>query len=58
MSESQLQFRVGVFVIAAGTKTGNVITPRNALRVLADGTVLIQPGGDISMGEFSAGPQP
>lgn len=48
----------GVFVIAAGTKTGNVITPRNALRVLADGTVLIQPGGDISMGEFSAGPQP
>lgn len=50
----------GVFVVAAGNKhapTG-VVTPRNALRVLEDGTVLIQFSGDISMGEFTAGPQP
>lgn len=49
----------GVLVIAAGTKDAtNGITPRNALRVLDDGTVLIRPGGDILMGEFTAGPRP
>ena len=49
----------GILVIAAGKKdAANVVTPRNALRVLEDGTVLIRPGGDIRMGEFTAGPQP
>ena len=50
----------GVFVVAAGNKNANtgVITPRNALRVLDDGTVLLRPSGDIIMGEFTAGPQP
>ena len=48
----------GVFVVAAGKKVGNTPAPLNALRVTDDGTVLIQRGGDISMGEFTAGPQP
>ena len=50
----------GVFVVAAGNKDAptGVVTPRNALRVTEDGTILIQFSGDISMGEFTAGPRP
>ncbi|MEQ1853006.1 MAG: hypothetical protein ABMA01_15620 [Chthoniobacteraceae bacterium] len=47
----------GVFVIGAGTGPATN-QRRNAMRVLNDGTVLVRPSGDISMGEFSAGPQP
>jgi hypothetical protein len=46
----------GVFVIGAGTATGaNAV---NALRVLADGTVLVKNSGDIGMGSFTNGPRP
>jgi hypothetical protein len=30
----------------------------NGLRVLADGTVLVKKGGDLSMGTFTSGTQP
>lgn len=33
-------------------------TPVRAMRVLADGTILIKPGSDLSMGGFTAGAQP
>lgn len=47
----------GSFVV--GTGTGPAVEQRkNALRVDANGAVLIQPSGDISMGEFTAGEQP
>jgi len=47
----------GLFIVGNGTGTGG--TPRtNALRILEDGTVLIQPKGDISMGGFQAGRKP
>ena len=48
----------GVLVIAAGKKTETSVVPLNAMRVLDDGTILIQRSGDIGMGEFIAGPQP
>jgi hypothetical protein len=44
----------GVFIIGAGTS----VTRKNVFRVLEDGGVLIQPSGDISMGQFGAGEQP
>ena len=44
----------GVFVVGAGTST----TKKHALRILDDGTVLIQPKGDLSMGQFTGGVAP
>jgi hypothetical protein len=44
----------GVFVVGAGTAT----VKRNALRVLADGTVLINAAGDLPMDGFTAGEKP
>ena len=34
------------------------VEPSNALVILKDGTVLINPSGDISMGDFDKGPTP
>ena len=50
----------GVLVIGTGTKdpTTNVVTPRNAMRVLPDGTILIQKSGDLLMGNYTAGQRP
>lgn len=44
----------GVFVVGAGTAE----TKKNAMRITDDGVILIQPQGDISMGEFMSGEQP
>jgi hypothetical protein len=33
-------------------------TAVRAMRVLADGTILVKPGGNLSMGDFTAGAQP
>lgn len=44
----------GVFVVGAGNST----TPKNAIRVTTNGTVLVQPGGDLGMGAFGAGEKP
>lgn len=44
----------GVFVVGAGDST----TPKNAIRVTPNGTVLVQPGGDLGMGAFGAGEKP
>jgi hypothetical protein len=44
----------GAFIVGAGASE----TPRNALRVTDGGMVLVQPDGDISMGEFQSGEQP
>jgi hypothetical protein len=33
-------------------------TAVRAMRVLADGTVLVKPGGNLSMGAFTTGTQP
>jgi hypothetical protein len=46
----------GVFTVGSGTATGT--SAANALRVLADGTVLVKNSGDISMGTFTSGSQP
>jgi len=46
----------GVFVIGAGSGSG--ASAANALRVLADGTVLVKNSGDIGMGPFTNGPRP
>lgn len=47
----------GVFII--GTGTGPAANQRaNAMRVLDDGSILIKPSGDISMGEFESGAKP
>lgn len=47
----------GLFVIGMGQGTGT--TPRkNALRVREDGTLLVRPAGDLSMGGFHGGEQP
>jgi hypothetical protein len=47
----------GLFVVGMGTGTG--ATPRkNALRVREDGTLLVRPAGDLSMGGFQTGEQP
>jgi hypothetical protein len=45
----------GVFIVGAGTNSGN---RKNALRVRSDSVILIQPSGDIDMGEFTAGDKP
>lgn len=44
----------GVFIVGAG----NSSTASNAIRVLADGTVLMKRSGDLSMGTFTSGQQP
>jgi hypothetical protein len=46
----------GVFVVGAGTSSGAGAV--NALRVLAGGTVLVKPSGDIGMGSYTNGLQP
>lgn len=51
----------GLFVVGMGT--GNPADPaavqrKNALRVREDGTLLVRPAGDISMGDFQTGEQP
>ena len=52
----------GVFVVGAGSGVVGSQVPnlerQNAMRVLEDGTVLIQERGDLSMGSFQAGPRP
>ena len=52
----------GLFIVGAGSGVvggaGDIPEKRNALRVLEDGTVLVQPRGDLQMGDFTAGPQP
>lgn len=52
----------GVFVVGYGTGPGvpggGAEVRRNALRVLDNGAVLVQPGGDIGMGQFTNGPRP
>ena len=52
----------GLFIVGAGSGVvggaGDIPEKRNALRVLEDGTVLVQPRGDLHMGDFTAGPQP
>jgi hypothetical protein len=45
----------GVFMIGAGQNAGD---RKNALRVKDNGTVLVNPSGDISMGAFTAGEKP
>lgn len=45
----------GVLVVGAGTGTS---ARANAIRVAADGTVLVKTSGDISPGEFTSGPNP
>jgi hypothetical protein len=44
----------GVFIVGSGTASA----PKNAMRILDDGTILINPSGDISMGEFTTGEKP
>ena len=44
----------GVFIIGAGTSA----IPKNAMRVTEDGTILIQPAGDIDVGDFNEGERP
>jgi hypothetical protein len=44
----------GVFIVGAGQSGA----PKNAMRITADGRILIQPGGDIGMGAFAAGEKP
>jgi YadA head domain repeat (2 copies) len=47
----------GLFIVGMGSGTGT--TPRkNALRVRVDGTLLVRPAGDLSMGDFQTGEQP
>jgi hypothetical protein len=47
----------GLFVVGMGPGTGT--EPRkNALRVREDGTLLVRPAGDLSMGDFHTGDQP
>ena len=47
----------GLFVVGMGSGTGT--TPRkNAIRVREDGTLLVRPSGDLSMGGFASGEQP
>ncbi len=45
----------GVFVVGAGSS--NTVR-KNAMRILDDGSVLVQQSGDVSMGEFQSGEQP
>jgi len=47
----------GVFIVGAGSGT-SPSTRANAVRVLADGTMLVKRSGDIGMGDFVDGPQP
>jgi hypothetical protein len=44
-----------VFVVGTGTSGS---ARKNALRITADGKILIQPAGDISMGDFVDGQKP
>jgi hypothetical protein len=44
----------GVFIVGAGQAGA----PKNAMRITADGRILIQPSGDIDMGAFTAGEKP
>jgi hypothetical protein len=47
----------GLFIVGMGVGTGT--TPRkNAIRVREDGTLLVRPAGDLSMGGFESGEQP
>lgn len=47
----------GLLIIGMGSGTGTA--PRkNALRVRENGTLLIRPAGDLSMGDFQGGEQP
>ena len=46
----------GLFVVGAGTGVGT--NAKNAMRVLEDGTIVIQPAGDIDMGIFNEGERP
>ncbi len=48
----------GAFVIGAGSLVNGQPVQKNALRVLDSGAVLVNPGGDISMGAFQAGERP
>lgn len=45
----------GVLVVGTGTADNN---RANAMRVLSNGTILIAPSGDISMGSFTNGQRP
>ncbi len=44
----------GVFIVGNGTSANR----KNAMRVLMDGTILIQKSGDLPMTGFASGPQP
>jgi hypothetical protein len=48
----------GVFIVGAGQLVGGVEQRKNAIRVTANGAVLVQPGGDLLMGEFTNGEKP
>lgn len=47
----------GLFIVGMGTGDG-VAQRKNALRVREDGTLLVQPAGDILMGGFQSGERP
>jgi hypothetical protein len=47
----------GLFVVGMGTGT-DPAQRKNAIRVREDGTLLVRPAGDLSMGGFEAGDQP
>jgi hypothetical protein len=55
--DAQGNHGAGLFIVGMGSGTG--ATPRkNALRVREDGTLLVRPAGDLSMGDFQTGEQP
>jgi hypothetical protein len=45
----------GLFIVGAGDANNN---RKNALRITPSGTILVQPAGDISMGDFTSGEKP
>lgn len=56
-NDAGVDHTLGVFVV--GTGTGTLTNQRkNAMRILDDGTILIQEKGDLSMGNFKSGPTP
>lgn len=54
-NDNGVDHTAGVFIVGAGTDTNN---RANAMRVLANGTVLVKESGDLSMGGFTGGQAP
>jgi hypothetical protein len=53
-NDNGLDHTTGVLVVGCGTSTQR----QNAMRIMDDGTILIKPAGDISMGAYTNGPRP